>query len=176
MNPYQYQPGQTNEGQVAPAQNIVKPTSVTVFGVLNIVFGGLGLLCTPFNKAIVLVSIQKTMGVTAAYIAWNIFATIVGFGFSIWLLILGIGLLMMKRWARRGSVIYASANIVWAFVLMGINIAALSLGWVTMPDSQMAGFIGGTCGGVCGGLIYPILLLIFMLTPKVKQAFAAIGG
>lgn len=153
-----------------------KPTSVTVFGVLNIVFGGMGLLCTPFSAVVGLASMYKTMETTPAYMAWNIFAACIGFGLSIWLLILGIGLLMMKRWARRGSVVYSIANIIWAILAVGINIAALSLGWLTVPESQLPGFIGGTCGGLCGGLIYPVLLLIFMQTDKVKQAFAAIGG
>jgi hypothetical protein len=169
-------PPQVPSSQRYEGQAIDKPTSVTVFGVLNCVFGGLGLLCTPFTAVIGLASMYKTMGVTAAYTAWNIFAACVGFGLSIWLLTLGIGLLMMKRWARRGSVVYSIANIIWAFVVVGINIVALSLGWVTMPESQMAGFIGGTCGGLCGGMIYPVLLLIFMQTTKVKQAFSAIGG
>jgi hypothetical protein len=161
---------------ILPPQIINKPTSVTVFGVLNCVFGGLGLLCTPISAVLGLASMYKTMGVTPAYTAWNIIAAVIGFGFSIWLITLGIGLLTMKRWARRGSVIYASAIIVWVFLGVGINIAAIFLGWITIPEQQMAGYIGGTCGGLCGGLIYPVLLLIFMLTPKVKDAFAAIGG
>jgi uncharacterized membrane protein YfcA len=37
----------------------------------------------------------------------------------------------------------------------------------------MPGYIGGTVGGMCGGLIYPVLLLIFMQTAKVKRAFQA---
>lgn len=161
---------------ILPTQVIEKPTSVTVFGVLNIVFGGLGLICTPFTAVIGLASMYKTMGTTPAYMAWSIFAACIGFGLSIWLLTLGIGLLMMKRWSRRGSVIYSIANILWAFVAVGINIAALSLGWITMPEQQLPGFIGGICGGLCGGMIYPILLLIFMQTTKIKEAFSAIGG
>jgi hypothetical protein len=81
----------------------------------------------------------------------------------------------MRRWARNGSVIYACVEIVWTLVGVGMNIAALSLKWINMPEANMAGFVGGTAGGMCGGLIYPILLLIFMQTEKVKRAFAAIG-
>jgi len=33
----------------SPVQIIEKPTSVMVFGVLNCVFGGLGLICSPFS-------------------------------------------------------------------------------------------------------------------------------
>lgn len=159
----------------APLQVVEKPTSVTVFGILNIVFGSLGLLCTPFGLLVGVAAMQKTMEATAAYKMWTLAAGIVGIGFSIWLLVLGIGLLMMKRWARGGSVIYACIMIVWSIVGVGMNIAALSLKWINLPETGLPGFIGGTVGGMCGGLIYPILLLIFMQTARVKQAFQARG-
>jgi hypothetical protein len=56
-----------------------------------------------------------------------------------------------------------------------LNILALSRGWITPPEGGMPGYIGGTVGGMCGGLIYPVLLLIFMQTARVKQAFQARG-
>lgn len=159
-----------NSPQV-PVQPIEKPTSVTVFGILNIVFGGLGLICTPFSLLLGVSAAQKTMEMTSAYKMWTIASGFIGIGFSIWLLVLGIGLVTMKRWARSGSVIYACVAIVWTLVGVGINLAALSLKWVSMPEAEMAGFMGGTFGGMCGGMIYPILLLIFMQTKKVKRAF-----
>lgn len=166
LNPYQAQPQVPVQSD--PAK---KPTSVTVFGVLNCVFGGLGLICTPFGLLVGVASMQETMEATNAYRIWIIAGGIVGVGFSIWLLVLGIGLLMMKGWARRGCLAYAWIMIVWNIVGVVINIAALSLDWVSMPEANQAGFIGGTAGGFCGGLIYPILLLVFMQTDKVKQAF-----
>jgi hypothetical protein len=174
-----------NEGQTpvqAPSslryegQAIEKPTSVTVFGILNIIFGGLGLLCTPIVTALELGSTYTEMETTTTYTAWNLAGSCIGFGFSIWLLALGIGLLMMKSWARRGSIIYSIAFIIWIFLGVGIEVAALSLDWIIIPESQIPLFIGWMCCGFCGGLIYPILLLIFMLTPKVKAAFEALQG
>jgi hypothetical protein len=167
-NPYQYQ-------QQMPVQpvSVEKPTSVTVFGVLNCVFGGLGLLCTPFGLLVGAAAMQKTMEATAAYKTWTLAGGIIGIGFSIWLLVLGIGLLMFKKWARSGSVVYACIMIVWSIIGVGVNIAAVWLHWITVPEAGLPGYIGGTVGGMCGGLIYPVLLLIFMQTSKVKQAFQA---
>jgi hypothetical protein len=159
-----------NETQ-APSPIIEKPTSVTVFGILNIVFGCMGLICTPFSLLLGVAAMQKTMETTTAYKMWTLVSGFIGIGFSVWLLVLGIGLVTMRRWARSGSVIYACVTILWSIIVVGMNIAALSLKWVIMPEAEMAGFVGGTVGGMCGGLIYPVLLLIFMQTEKVKRAF-----
>ncbi|MFA5239136.1 MAG: hypothetical protein WC476_05430 [Phycisphaerae bacterium] len=165
-NPYQYQEQVPSESAA-----IEKPTSVTVFGILNCVFGGMGLLCTPFGMFVGAAAMQKTMQATAAYRIWMFVGGFVGIGFSCWLLALGIGLLTFKKWARRGCVAYACTVIVWNFIGVGVNIASLALHWITVPEASLPGFVGGTVGGMCGGLIYPILLLIFMQTDKVKRAF-----
>jgi hypothetical protein len=103
-NPYQYQ-------QQMPVQPVEKPTSVTVFGVLNCVFGGMGLLCTPFS-IFGMVMVGKTMEMVPPYKIFLLVSSFIGIGFSIWLLVLGVGLLTFKNWARRGSVIYAWITIV----------------------------------------------------------------
>jgi hypothetical protein len=159
----------------APIQTVEKPTSVTVFGVLNIVFGGMGLLCSPIS-IFGLVMAGENMEMTAGYKMFLLSMNLVGFGLSIWLIVLGIGLLKFSKWARRGSVIYAGLAILLSVIEMGVNVLALALGWVVMSEAELPGFIGGICGGMCGGLIYPILLLVFMQTAKVKQAFSATGG
>jgi len=165
-------PGQSQ----VPLQVVEKPTSVTVFGILNIVFGGLRLLLfISFGLLVGVSAMQKTMEATAAYKMWSLASGFIGIGFSIWLLVLGIGLVTMKRWARGGSVIYACVMIVWIIVIVGMNIAALFLKWINLPEAGLPEFIGGTCGGLIG-MIYPVLLLIFMRTEKVRKAFEAIGG
>jgi hypothetical protein len=143
--------------------------SVTVFGVLNIVFGCIGLLCIPI-ALFVLAAAGEKMGVSLPFKTWF---RVIGIGFSIWLLILGIGLLKMSRWARRGSVIYAWVRIIWMLIVVGSNFVALS-GWMAVSGGTKPGFLGAVCGGILG-LIYPILLLIFMQTNKVKQAFHPYG-
>lgn len=161
---------------ILPPQIVDKPTSVTVFGILNCVFGGLALVCTPCSLFGIVMSDKlapgRTMEMTPAYKSFLLVSSILGIGFAAWLLALGIGLLTMKTWARRGSVIYSCIAIVWAIGGVALNIIALTLHWITVPQEGLPGFVGGICGGMCGGLIYPILLLIFMQTEKVKRAFS----
>jgi hypothetical protein len=151
----------------SPTQVVEKPISVTVFGVLNIVFGCLGLLFIPI-ALFGLAAASKRMGVSASFKMWSV---VVGIGFSIWLLILGIGLLKMSKWARCGSVIYAWVRIIWILIVVGSSFATLS-GWMAVRGGAIPGFLGVVYGGILG-LIYPVLLLIFMQTNKVKQAFHA---
>jgi len=96
------------------------------------------------------------------------------------LLTAGIGLLMLKEWARKAvhrlTAIYAHR--VWP----GWNGAELSV-FITRPlverasqahGPEAAGAIGGAIGGSmggCFGMVYPIILLIFMLRPAVAAAF-----
>ncbi len=158
---------------ILPPQVIEKPTSVTVFGILNIVFGGLGLLCMPFVVFGFLYADRFVqVEITFADKIWSLFGFIVGFGFSIWQLTLGIGLLTLRSWARRGTIGYAYADIVWTLLGVGWNILALYLGWTTPMEGGLTAYIGGTCG-VLFSLIYCVLLLIFMQTTKVKRAFSA---
>jgi len=188
-NPYQFrqETGGQEQGQgpvILPPQVIEKPTSVTVFGVLNCVFGGIGLVCTPFSMIGILMPMPgQSMEFAPAYKIFLLISSVVGICFSGWLLALGIGLLKFKGWARRGSVIYACVAIVWGIFGIILSIAAISLGWMGAPEGmaepQKAGMIGGMVGGICGGalgLIYPVLLLIFMRTAKVKDAFRIIEG
>ena len=182
INPYEFR--QTNGGQAQmPIQTVPdeKPTSVTVFGVLNCVFGGLGILCTPFSVLglfigdLIPMSEMNPIEISPGYKIFLLVASVIGIGVAAWLLSLGIGLLKFKSWARRGSVIYAWVAIVWGIVSAVINLLALSQGWMTAPQGQMPAMVSGMCGGMIG-LIYPVLLLIFMQTKRVKEAFAAVGG
>jgi hypothetical protein len=164
------------EPVILPPQVIEKPTSVTVFGLLNIVFGGLGLICTS-SLIIGLPFFADKLSQTEITVVDKI-SFIVGIGLSIWELTLGIGLLKLKRWARRGTVIYASCDIIWVLLGIGMSIFYLSTGRMNLSDNNMPGYniyIGQSCGMIIP-LIYPILLLIFMQTNKVKEVFGAIGG
>lgn len=174
-NPYEYPPQQQPvqpQYQYPPA----KPTSITVFGVLNCVFGGLGILCTPFSILglfigdLIPMSEMNPIDIEPGYKIFLLVASVLGIGFAAWLLSLGIGLLKFKSWARRGSVIYAWIAIIWGIAGVGINMAALSQGWMSSPEGQLPAMVGGMCGSFVG-LIYPVLLLVFMMTDKVKRAF-----
>jgi hypothetical protein len=162
---------------ILPPEVIERPTSVTVFGVLNCVFGGLGILCTPISIVGIMMP-RQTMEIAPGYKIFLLVSSLAGICFAGWLVSLGIGLLKFKGWARRGSVIYACIAIVWGIAGLILTLLAMSMGWMGAPEGmaepQRAGMMGGMVGGICGGIlgmIYPVLLLIFMLSAKVKDAF-----
>ena len=94
------------------------------------------------------------------------------------LLAAGIGLMMLKPWARLVSIGYAIYAIVFGIVGMVINFFFLVRPMIEHAQQQsgpeaavaIGGAVGGTIGG-CFGLIYPIVLLIFMFRANVVAAF-----
>lgn len=152
----------------SPPQIIERPLAVTVFGVLNIFFGGIGMVCTPFTLAPRLLTRHGPMAMPGDMV-WNLISLLSSVGFSVWLLVLGIGLLKLKSWARSGSIGYACICIVLMVVVLGISTNSIS-NMLDQPRTELWAVISGMCGSVMA-LIYPILLLFFMLTEKVKRAF-----
>ncbi len=146
----------------------MRPTSVTVLGILNIVFGGLGILCTP-GSLIAGFVIPNAMNTTPVAKAWLLIGSFVGFLCSFLLLIVGIGLLNMKRWARIWTLGYGWFAIVWAIIGIFVNIALAMSGELGSTPEAIGGAIGGFCGSIIG-LVYPILLIIFMSKLNVKNA------
>ncbi len=162
-----------------------RPTSVTVFGVLNLVFGALGLFGMLFTIIIFILPLPtannpvlEIMRNSPGYALWMKLAIPLGFlatGVSI---AAGIGLLKLKNWGRTLSIGYAIYSI--AAVLLG---SVLNYFFIMQPlmeqasqksGPEAAGLIGAAIGGTfgsCFGMIYPILLLIFMFRPKVVAAF-----
>ncbi|MBN2018959.1 MAG: hypothetical protein JW749_01900 [Sedimentisphaerales bacterium] len=180
MNPYEFRQTSGGQGQTAgqappyERQAVERPVAVTVFGLLNIVVGCWGL----YN---VVLSLHKIIILYKGH--WTIRGTLyvlgpfsISIGFIIWILLLGIGLLTMKRWARRGSIMYARIKIVFAVISTGLFIFSLFRVWSSIPNDRVGPVIFSICKSFIRNFVYPVLLLIFMLSPKVKQAFAAVGG
>jgi len=163
-----------------------RPASVTVFGVLNIVFGALGLVAIIFSAIALMVvptgstnnPVLEIMRNSPGYAAWMKMAIPLGILASGVSIAAGIGLLKLRRWGRSLSIGYG----IYAIVA-GVLGVMLSFIFVMQPLMQQAsqksgpeaaaligGAIGGTIGG-CFGMIYPVLLLIFMFRPKVAAAF-----
>jgi hypothetical protein len=161
-----------------------RPTSVTVFGILNIVFAAFGILSV-FGSVMLFAATSATSNNPViriihnnpAYAAWLEVSIGLGLIVSGALLAAGIGLLQLKPWARIISIVYS----IYSLVMVPVG-TAISYVYVTQPllaqahtsQNQEAAAIGGTIGGMiggCFGLIYPVLLLIFMLLPKVASAF-----
>jgi len=145
-----------------------RPAAVTVFGILNIVFGGLGLLCMPMGL-VAIFAMPNVMNSAGSVKAWMLVSSAVGFVCTILLITAGIGLLYLKARARTGSLVYGWFTIIWGIIGMAVNFGLIASGGYGFSYSALPGAIGGILGGLIG-LIYPILLIIFMRRPDVRNA------
>ncbi|MBN1795339.1 MAG: DUF4339 domain-containing protein [Sedimentisphaerales bacterium] len=146
-----------------------RTTSVTVFGILNIVFGGLGAICTPFSL-IASFNMPDVMNPSKLAELWLIFGSILGLACSALLIALGIGLLNLKAWARKCTLYYGWLAVVWNIIGTLVNLLLITSGEFGYTQDAVPGALGGTCGGLVGGLIYPIFLIVFMQKQNVKSA------
>ncbi len=162
----------SDQTQVTP-QIIEKPTSITVFGILNIVFGCYQLIrISPGLYKIMAEFYTNPEKIIGPEILFLLLLTVV-IGLSVWLLVLGVGLLTMKRWSRRGSVMYALIQIVLMVIALGVIVIKSITDWENAPRILLASITLDNALGVIQWL-YMVLLLISMQSAKVKQAFSAI--
>ncbi|MCX7886933.1 MAG: hypothetical protein N3B01_06740 [Verrucomicrobiae bacterium] len=164
-----------------------RPTSVTVFGVLNIVFGAWALLCTPFGLAMEPLMqadgnpVLRAMQDNEVYRLWTIGDSLLGMLAGAVMVAAGIGLLQLKPWARLTSIglaIYSLIDCVLnigmlVFVFMPL-VEGVKMGGGREQAAALGALIGGIVGGSAGcclDMIYSILLLGFMSRPNVKAAF-----
>ena len=153
----------------APVHTVAKPLSITIFGALNIVYGGFHILSSPF-AILGYIYLHGEGKVTLEEMAVGMFNTTIGFCITVWLVILGIGLLKFKKWSRRGCVMYSWVDI--AVILLGaIGYTVLAFIPEAMPQEEILAIL---IVDAPLSLIYPVLLLIFMQTAKVKDAFKVI--
>jgi hypothetical protein len=170
-----------------------RPTPVTIFGILNIIFGVLGILSIFGMLALfaiigsdsdnpVIQAMQTNPAIQVmknpSYAAYFKFSMVLGLAACVVLLISGIGLLKFKPWARMLCIIYGVYGIIsvigssianYYFLIQPmLQKAATEQG----PDAAgaMGGITGGTYGS-CIGIIYPVCLLYFMTRPNVIAAF-----
>jgi hypothetical protein len=147
-----------------------KPGSIKVFGILNVVFGAIGLICGGFGFLTLMVmqsssdmgnAIQSAM---SAQYSGGYMTAVIGLLLNIFLLTCGIGLLKERNWGRTWSLGYAVLGIIHAVVgAIGAVIFAQA-----GPAAMGAGF--GAIIGTAIGVIYPICILIFLTRPNVVEA------
>jgi hypothetical protein len=145
-----------------------RPTSVAVFGILNIVFGSLGLLCMAFGLIACFVW-PDVMNSEDSDTPWTLLSGTVEFVSSMLLIVVGIGLLYLKRWARIWCLGYGWFAIVWGLISIVNSTWAIRSVASEYPQMAVAGGIGILCGTLVY-LVYPVLLVIFMQRPNVRQA------
>ncbi len=163
-----------------------RPTAVTVFGVLNIGFAGMGiisLISTLFMFRDVGDSknpVLQLMHNNPAYLSWVKISVPLGVTASIILLIAGIGLLQMKNWGRVLSLVYGIYALLMAAVSIVVTYQCLVVPLLQQAQNksgpEYVGAIAGGIGALIGSaisLVYPILLIVFMTRPKLIAAFRA---
>jgi hypothetical protein len=175
--------------QSEPTSSASRPTSVTVFGILNLVFAGMGLCgtCAFVGQWSLLQGMPdqppnpvfELMEENQAYSTFMIVSMALGFVFTVLLGLAGFGLLKMRPWGRQLSIVYAVYTIIASIVGVIANYV-----WLAQPLMEQADMAGAgpersmamlvavfSVFGGCLGSVYPIILLIFMMRSNVVQAF-----
>lgn len=164
-----------------------RPTAVTVFGILNIVFAAFGIIGIMASAMMFVMAgngsnnpMIQLLHDSPGYAAYLKVSIVLGLFLSLALLAAGIGLLWLKPWARVFSIAYGifgiisvPVNTILSYIFMTRPLLEQASQHHNSPEATGAaigGAIGGMVGG-CFGLIYPVLLLIFMLQSKVAAAF-----
>jgi hypothetical protein len=162
-----------------------RSTAVTIFAILNIVFGALGLICGPLSLVQIFVPQPGPAGQIyglmrqGPYLIWLIAGGLFGLVMSGVLIASGIGMLRLASWGRLLGIMYGAYGLFAA-----VATTAMYAGFVLPPAMQMAeaaegperagqigGAIGGMIRGFCGGIFYPMILLVFLLLPGTAAAF-----
>ena len=174
-----------------------RPTSVTVFGILNIVFAVIGMCGVAVTAAQPAIQqaveqaakadgqevqqdpVQKLLAADPKVRLIGNISTGSGVVVSLVLLISGVALLLMKPWGRTLSIVYAVYDILSKIAFSALSfwfIQSALEGQEAVPAEIPPGAIQGifAVGFGCSlifGLVYPILLLIFMFRTTVTKAF-----
>lgn len=159
--------------------------STLIFGILNIAFGLYGLVVAP----LLMLAGSKIQSAAAKsnanspflamqtdpnFIAMTKYKTELGLVMGAALVTFGIGLLLLKNWARLGSIIYAFIDIVVVLVMVMVSWPITTKMIAQMPNvspgmAQSFAMIG-LVFQLIFGMAYPVLLLIFMTRDNVIEA------
>lgn len=158
-----------------------RPSSVTVIAVVAIVFGALGVLCTPLallpylgvggaNPMLELVRAHPLLH------AWMLGSTLLNLLLSLLLIAGGIGALSLRAWARLALMAYAVMTLVQS--LVGLLVTALALAPLASRSGDDPAALGALAGGLVGGFVGLCfngvvcgLILFVMTRPEVRVAF-----
>jgi hypothetical protein len=184
-NPYQSPDQLGPAGYVPPKPK--RPASVMVFGILNLVFGVLGLCGTVVSVGVLFFMpqnaqagnpVMELMASNPAYRLFNQVSIGLGFVATAVLIVAGIGLIRARPFGRTLSIGYsiyailaglAGLVVSYLFLVQPLMERANAGGAGPERAAAIGGMIGGLAGG-CLGQIYPILLLIFMCRRNVAEA------
>ena len=163
-----------------------KPASIKVFGILNIVFGAMG-ICGILMTGAMFYAIPQNpnmpnpaldlMKTNSVYQGIIICSLSLGFIFTIICILSGVGLLKYRKSGRTLALWYGWYAIIAAVIGTIVNVVFVFGPMMEQANQrggpEAAGAIGGMIGGMVGGLaglIYPIILLVFMNKQKLIDA------
>jgi hypothetical protein len=162
-----------------PLADAPRPTSWTVFGIINLVFGVFGLLGGLFALLVPVLPrpagaenpVLKLLDESAAYRVFYWISTPLGVAASVLLGVAGIGLLRNRSWGRALSLAYAWYGLVAALVGVAATWFLVLQPLLARIDGEsgvarmamLVGVIGGGIGSLAA-FVYPAVLLVFMRT------------
>ena len=192
-NPYQFE-SQTPYAAVSQVQTFEKPKAIKVFGILNVIFGGLGLLGTCIGLGAILAITSGLIPVpdgqsnpafvlqeeNAFLYFYNILSAAFALLFTIVLLTSGIGVLRHKRWGRTTGLAWVAYCVLSTIVVSVVTwthiypyqLATMDEATAAVPNMEailMGGMIFGNVVSV-GYLIYPGLFVFFSSKQPFKDA------
>jgi hypothetical protein len=179
--------------EVSPEQP--RPTSVTVLGIVNIILGSMWLfggVCGAASLPLSMLVGQAGMSeyqLSQPLMAWSAIQSFVGAIVGLLFLLGGIGLLRSRPWGRTISIGAAIAKLVVSALTQGVSIL---LGASMLRGGHIPGmehldmtkeFMGlvaammlvGACLGLVFNMGYPVTLVVFMFTRRVRTYFAGLG-
>lgn len=188
MSTNPYQPPAIFEEPFSPLAR-QRPAAATVFGVLNILFGVMGLCGTLASALFMVIPLSPEMtqnNPAIQLLEENTFYRLfnqVGVGLNfiacIVLIVAGVGLYQLKPYGRTLSIGYSIYFIVMNLIVNVVNFVVVFPGMLAIVadagggQAEFAVYVGigaGIAGGFIG-FIYPGLLLFFMYRPTVVAAF-----
>jgi hypothetical protein len=154
----------------APPPAAQAPVAIRVFGILYIVFGGMGLLCSPMTL-LGLAQMRTLLGNNPAAMSFFAISGVLSIFSAGVMLAAGIGLVRQREWARRLAVIYS-----WVAIVLGLVSTVLTVMFMAGRTGSAPEMLGGLIGGVIGGLfglVFNGLTIYFLTRPAVKEFLAA---
>lgn len=163
-----------------------RPGAPKVLGILNIIFGGAGVLCAPCvmmgslavasvmagGEGIANAVAEDNAAGSFAWLKWFFIFTGVMFTVTASLMLAGgIGLVKYRNWGRKLSITVAILTCVMALVDVATTFAVIKPAFDKMSSSGEHA-VGGV-SFLIGKLVqiaYPIVLLVLLSKPNVKQS------
>jgi hypothetical protein len=163
-----------------------EPAAIVAFGVLNIVYGGVAMLCNSVNSLSYFVPAQPVFADAAlnaalaspGYRTGTFAVAVGGMLASAVLIVAGIGLLSRAEWGRKLSLAYGAYNLAAQVAYMALCVVFLLVPVFSQLDQrkkpedygQAIGMAIGLAGVALVVMIYPTLVLVFLGRRKVAQA------